>query len=85
MKKIAKFFGVGTLLMGLISPVVHVNEETQLEGYTIEGVASVNQLDPDVGYFYLHEEIGEEDSVRVKLINSSSEDKTLNVKITNAK
>lgn len=84
LKKIVRLIGLSSLLVGLISSAVYASEEAQTGGYTIEGVPSNNQLDPDVGYFYLHEEVGEEDSVKVKLINSSSEEKTLNVKVTNA-
>ena len=71
--------------MNLCSINVYANsEDKELGGYTVEGIANSNQLDPSVGYFYLHEDIGSEDSVKVRLTNSSSEDKTLNVKITNA-
>ncbi|WP_445266886.1 DUF916 and DUF3324 domain-containing protein [Staphylococcus aureus] len=84
MKKIIKFLGISSLLIGLISPTVHASEDTETGGYSIEGVANKNQLDPDVRYFYLHEEVGAEDSVKVKLHNSSTEDKTLNIKIANA-
>lgn len=53
-------------------------------GYTIEGVPNSHQLDSNVGYFYLHEEVAGEDSVKVKLINTATKEKTLEVRVTNA-
>ncbi|HGW6169571.1 TPA: DUF916 and DUF3324 domain-containing protein [Enterococcus faecalis] len=52
--------------------------------YTIEGVPNKNQIDADLGYFYLHEDPGSEDSVKVKLVNTSNKDIKLQVKLTNA-
>lgn len=83
MKKIVKLLGISSLFFCLISSTAYANEDQEIGGYTIEGVPNKNQLDPDVGYFYLHEEVGAEDSVKVKLSNSSAEDKTLNIKVTN--
>lgn len=84
MKRLINFLGISGLLIGMISSTVYASEETELGGYTIEGIQKENQLDPKVGYFYLHENVGSEDSVKVKLINSSERDKRLNIKITNA-
>lgn len=84
MKKLVKFLGICGLLTGVFSSTVYASEETEPGGYTIEGISNKNQLDPNVGYFYLHENVDAEDSVKVKLINSSDSDKKLNVKITNA-
>lgn len=53
-------------------------------GYTIEGVPNEHQLDKNVSYFYLKENPGDKDQVKVKLTNDSSEEKTLEVKVTNA-
>jgi hypothetical protein len=58
-------------------------EETS-GGYTIEGIPNEHQLDPTVGYYYLKEGPGSEDSVKIKLVNSSSKEKTLEVRVTDA-
>ena len=81
MNKIWKLFGLVYLLLNFgIQPVA----AKEMGGYTIEGVPNSNQLDPNLGYFYLHEEVGSSDTVKVKLINTSSKEKTLRVKVTNA-
>ncbi|MGG5339775.1 DUF916 and DUF3324 domain-containing protein [Enterococcus sp. AZ172] len=81
MNKIWKFVSLICLLFSLGTQSAAAGE---LGGYTIEGVPNPNQLDPTLGYFYLHEEIGASDTVKVKLINTSSEEKILFVKLTNA-
>ncbi|EHK9949837.1 DUF916 and DUF3324 domain-containing protein [Enterococcus faecium] len=53
-------------------------------GYTIEGVPNEHQIDKNVSYFYLNEQPGEKDQIKVKLINDSNSEKILNVKVTNA-
>lgn len=81
MNKIWKLLGVAYLLFNFgIQPVA----AKEMGGYTIEGVPNINQLDPNLGYFYLHEEVGSTDTVKVKLINTSSKEKILRVKVTNA-
>ncbi|NTR21048.1 DUF916 domain-containing protein, partial [Enterococcus faecium] len=82
MKKILKLLSIGFIFLSLSSPVAYASED--IGGYTIEGIPNKNQLDPDVGYFYLHESENAEDTVQIKLVNSSAEDKTLKVKITDA-
>ncbi|MGG5304676.1 hypothetical protein IGK16_002297 [Enterococcus pernyi] len=81
MNKIWKLLGLFCLWLFLGSQSVVAEE---LGGYTIEGVPHPNQLDPNLGYFYLHEEVGATDTIKVKLINTSSTDKTLRVKVTDA-
>ncbi|MEC5317303.1 DUF916 and DUF3324 domain-containing protein [Enterococcus casseliflavus] len=53
-------------------------------GYTIEGVPSEHQIDKNVSYFYLDEQPGAKDQIKVKLINDSESEKILEIKITNA-
>ncbi|HAP4788028.1 TPA: DUF916 and DUF3324 domain-containing protein [Enterococcus faecalis] len=61
------------------------SDSSQLAGgYTIEGIPSDHQLDKTVSYFYLKENPGEKDQVKVKLTNDSDKEKTLEVKLTNA-
>lgn len=81
MNKIWKLLALFYLWFSLGAQSVAAEE---LGGYTIEGVPHPNQLDPNLGYFYLHEEAGATDTVKVNLINTSSADKTLRVKVTNA-
>ncbi|HFD3575864.1 TPA: DUF916 and DUF3324 domain-containing protein [Enterococcus faecium] len=82
MKRGWKLLGLGLFLMGVFGPTVQAEEA--MGGYTIEGVPHSKQLDKNVGYFYLKENPGERDSIKLKLINNSSEDKTLQVKVTDA-
>lgn len=82
MKRGWKLLGLGLFLMALFGPTVRAEES--IGGYTIEGVPHSKQLDKNVGYFYLRENPGEKDSLKLKLINNSSEDKTLQVKVTDA-
>ena len=53
-------------------------------GYSIEGIFNEHQIDKNVSYFYLDEQPGEKDQIKIKLINDSSSEKTLEVKVTNA-
>ncbi len=83
-----KWFICGICLVSLLSSSYKVAAEdssSQLAGgYTIEGVPNDHQIDKNVSYFYLKENPGEKDQVKVKLTNDSSEEKTLEVKVTNA-
>ncbi|MBE9855619.1 DUF916 domain-containing protein [Enterococcus faecalis] len=86
-----KWFIYGMCLMGLlIGNYTVAAEETASTsnelagGYTIEGIPNEHQLDKNVSYFYLKENPGEKDQVKVKLTNDSSEEKTLEVKVINA-
>jgi len=74
-----------TLLFCISNSSVFAEENNnEMGGYTIEGIPNQNQIDPSVGYFYLHENPGSKDELKVKLTNSSSKDKTLEVKVTDA-
>lgn len=53
-------------------------------GYTIEGMPNEHQIDKNVTYFFLNEQPGEKDKIKVKLINDSNKEKVLNVKVTDA-
>ncbi|HGV8385867.1 TPA: DUF916 and DUF3324 domain-containing protein [Enterococcus faecium] len=72
------------LLFGSYNVAAEDNSSQLAGGYTIEGVPSDHQLDKSVSYFYLKENPGEKDQVKVKLQNDSNKEKTLEVKITNA-
>lgn len=61
-----------------------VHAENLAAGYTIEGIQKENQINKEVGYFYLKENPGDKDELKVKLINSSDKDKTLLVNIVDA-
>ncbi|MGH1756469.1 DUF916 and DUF3324 domain-containing protein [Enterococcus hirae] len=88
MKKILVVFGlfIPFILINLSSTVLaeNVSNDEQAGGYTIEGIPNSNQIDPDSGYFYLHESPGSKDNIKIKLTNSSEQDKTLMVKVTDA-
>ncbi|HGF7960121.1 TPA: DUF916 and DUF3324 domain-containing protein [Enterococcus faecium] len=74
-----------SMLTGGFQVSAEESDSSQLAGgYTIEGVPSDHQLDKEVSYFYLKEQPGEKNQVKVKLTNDSSKEKTLEVKITNA-
>ncbi|EMF0458736.1 cell surface protein [Enterococcus hirae] len=53
-------------------------------GFSIEGIPNQNQIDKNSGYFYLKEIPGSKDTIKIKLINSSNDDKTLNIKVVDA-
>ncbi|TGY23701.1 DUF916 domain-containing protein, partial [Enterococcus hirae] len=72
------FFGMNTSLVF----AENVSSNEQPGGYTIEGIPNEHQIDPTSGYFYLDEGPGSKDGIKVKLTNSSGQDKTLLVKIT---
>lgn len=86
MKKYLKIVSlIITLLFCISNSSVFAEENNnEMGGYTIEGIPNQNQIDPSVGYFYLHENPGSKDELKVKLTNSSSKDKTLEVKVTDA-
>ncbi|TGY19311.1 DUF916 domain-containing protein, partial [Enterococcus hirae] len=74
-----------TMFFGMNASLVfaeNVNNDEQPGGYTIEGIPNEHQIDPTSGYFYLDEDPGSKDEIKVKLTNSSGQDKTLLVKIT---
>lgn len=58
-------------------------EETSAGGYTIEGIPNSHQIDKNAGYFDLNEQPGSMDKLKLKLINQSSQEKILQVKVTN--
>ncbi|EOZ5804855.1 DUF916 and DUF3324 domain-containing protein [Enterococcus faecium] len=77
-----------TILFGVLgcTNLTHAEENSDqlMGGYTIEGVPNEHQIDKNVSYFYLEEQPGEKDQIKVKLINDSTTEKTLTVKVTNA-
>ncbi|MCR1913774.1 DUF916 and DUF3324 domain-containing protein [Enterococcus hirae] len=88
MKKFLIMLGLFmTMFFGMNASLVfaeNVNNDEQPGGYTIEGIPNEHQIDPTSGYFYLDEDPGSKDEIKVKLTNSSGQDKTLLVKITDA-
>ena len=88
MKKFLVMFGLFiTIFFGMNTSLVfaeNVSSNEQPGGYTIEGIPNEHQIDPTSGYFYLDEDPGSKDEIKVKLTNSSGQDKTLLVKITDA-
>ena len=53
-------------------------------GFSVEGVPNSNQIDKNSGYFFLKEKPGQQDTIKIKLINSSNQNKTLCIKIVDA-
>lgn len=79
----------GTMLlwsMLVFQPLAYADEARTESGggYTIEGIPDAHQIDDNVGYFFLEEPVGSTDQIKVKLVNDSTSDKTLVVKVTNA-
>lgn len=65
--------------------IAHANDKAgPMGGYSIEGVPNVHQIDKNAGYFHLYEKPSEEDQIKVKLMNESSRDKYLSIKVVNA-
>lgn len=64
---------------------IYAQDDAELSagGYTIEGIPNPHQTDPTIGYFDLHESPGEKDQLKVKLINQSTHEKKLSIKVTN--
>lgn len=73
-----------SLLIGNSLVYAEDRENSYMGGYTIEGVPNVHQIDKNASYFFLGEEPGVRDQIKIKLINNSTDKKTLKVKVTNA-
>ncbi|SFL56659.1 DUF916 domain-containing protein [Lactococcus garvieae] len=58
--------------------------DTTKGSYSIEGIPNSHQLDKNVQYFFLYEQPSEKDLIKVKINNTSSEEKHLSVKVTDA-
>ncbi|MDQ8322411.1 DUF916 and DUF3324 domain-containing protein [Enterococcus faecium] len=76
---ILSFFSLSTNIV-----YAEQNSSNLMGGYSIEGIPNEHQIDKNVSYFYLDEQPEEKDQIKVKLINDSSSEKTLEVKVTNA-
>lgn len=86
MKK-RKLFIAFMFLLSMVSNEVLANTNDNVQpmgGFSIEGIPNSNQIDMSAGYFHLYEKPSEEDQIRVKLINDSSQDKSLSVKVVDA-
>ena len=53
-------------------------------GFTVEGVPNERQVDENLSYFYLKEEPGQRDEIKLLLSNNSPEDKTLSINVVDA-
>lgn len=60
------------------------SDEETAGGFTIEGISNNNQIDKSVSYFYLHEDPGSKDEIKLKLSNSSDKEKILKIKVVDA-
>lgn len=60
------------------------SDEETAGGFTIEGISNNNQIDKSVNYFYLHEDPGSKDEIKLKLSNSSDKEKILKIKVVDA-
>lgn len=60
------------------------NPEQFMGGYSVEGIPNEHQIDKNVSYFFLHEQPGEKDQIKIKVINNSDKEKTFTIKITDA-
>ena len=74
---------VATICAFFINVPLSQADDTAVD-YTIEGVPHEKQIDKNAGYFFLKESPNEKDEIKVKLLNSSDEDKTLCVKVVDA-
>ncbi|MFQ7233331.1 MAG: DUF916 and DUF3324 domain-containing protein [Enterococcus hulanensis] len=73
------------LIMMAFSMNISVSHAKDLAaGFTVEGVPNEKQIDKDVGYFYLKENPGDTDEIKVKLVNDSDKPKTLLINIVDA-
>ncbi|MDT2600973.1 DUF916 and DUF3324 domain-containing protein [Enterococcus hulanensis] len=73
------------LSIGLFGLVEHsYATESDFSSFSVEGIPNEKQLDPDAGYFYLREEPGSQDKLKLKIQNNSSEKKTFTIKVTDA-
>ncbi|MBO1137584.1 DUF916 and DUF3324 domain-containing protein [Enterococcus faecalis] len=84
MKKLLLIFISVVTVLTLGSKKVCAEENKTFGGYTVEGIPNENQIDPSVGYYYLHEEPGKKDTIKIKLINTGNERKTLKIRLTDA-
>lgn len=58
--------------------------ESDFSTFSVEGIPNEHQLDPNAGYFYLREDPGSQDKIKLEVKNTSSEQKTFEVKVTDA-
>ncbi|MCC4121979.1 DUF916 and DUF3324 domain-containing protein [Lactococcus lactis] len=84
--KIAICFIFSLILITGFSTINYADDSSasDMGGFSIEGIPNENQLDKDSGYFYLKERPSQRDKIKIKLINTSNEEKNLEVKIVNA-
>lgn len=81
---------VSLLFLLLVPLAVHADEKDQvgsfdqMVGFRVEPVTSVHQVDPKVEYFYLKEKPGVQDKVKLKLINTESQPKKIELHLNNA-
>lgn len=69
------------LSIGLFGLVEHsYATESDFSSFSVEGIPNEKQLDPDAGYFYLREEPGSQDKLKLKIQNNSSEKKNIHNK-----
>ncbi|MBC9722302.1 MAG: DUF916 and DUF3324 domain-containing protein [Lactobacillus sp.] len=72
------------LSIGLLGFVEPTYADSDFSSFSVEGIPNENQLDADAGYFYLREDPGSQDKVKIDVKNTSSEEKTFIVKVTDA-
>lgn len=88
MKQTTKILSFLFLIASVCVPTFSVNalenDNDKFGGYSIEGVPHEKQLDSTVGYYYLQENPGEKDEIRLKLINGSKTNKKLKIEVTNS-
>lgn len=82
--KFFKRMGYLILFLTALFSTTAAHGEKLAAGFTIEGIPNNNQVDTNVGYFYLKETPDATDELKIKLKNSSDEDKTLVIKIVDA-
>ena len=63
---------------------IFADEKDITGGFTIQGIPNEHQIDKNAGYFYLRENPGEEDIIKIKLINSSKKEKLLKLDVVDA-
>lgn len=84
MKKLLLIFISVVTILAIGNKKVWAEENKTFGGYTVKGLPNENQIDPSVGYYYLHEEPGNNDTIKIKLINTGNERKTLKIRLTDA-
>ena len=82
LKVTALFFFFSSFFLFIYQPAVSAEELAA--GFTVEGVPNERQIDKNLSYFYLKEEPGQTDEIKILLTNNSSEDKTLIVNVVDA-